>query len=90
MPTLAGLFALVALSLVAGLSLRAHSSFDVLPYSLSWALLMAAFDAALSVPILGILPMLDPRVWVGYALVAVVPLASPALRHVFTRYVAHE
>ncbi len=78
-PMIAGLFALVVLSLIAGLLLRCSSSLDVLPYSLSWAFLMAIFDAIISVPVFGWGAFLDVRVWIGYAIVAIVPLAAPAL-----------
>lgn len=77
----AGLFMCVVLSLAAGLSLRARSVFDVLPYSISWAFVMAAMDGFLSVPVFGLGAMLDWHLWIGYSIVALVPLAAPLLQH---------
>ncbi len=82
-PVVAGLFLCVTLSLIAGISLRAQSAFDVMPYSISWALIMMMCDMVLSVPILGWSTLLDWHVWPGYFIVVVVPLVAPSLRRAF-------
>ncbi len=80
---LARLFELLVLTFVAtiaGRALRHHSWKDILPYSLAWALMMAVFDALFSVPFAGWAIYADWNLWLGYALVALVPLIAPKTR----------
>lgn len=60
--------------LIAGISLRVTTVKDVLPYSLFWMLEVIALDAVFTVPFIGWQLYLDWNVWVGYVLVALVPL----------------
>ena len=71
------LCALIFIASIAGRSLRAHSWQDVLPYSVFWAGTMAVLDAVYTVPFSGWSMYTDWRLWVGYALVAIIPLLAP-------------
>ncbi len=75
-PRVAGLIALLVISVCAGRSLRAHSWRDILPYSVSWGIMTALLDAVVSVPLTGWQLYADWNVWVGYLLVALLPLFS--------------
>ena len=79
-PRIVGLLVLIAVALIAGNSLRYRAWSDILPYSLSWAVLMAVLDGLFSVPYAGWQLYFDWNVWFGYAIVAIVPLFSPYLR----------
>lgn len=79
-PRVVGLAVLISIAFFAGHSLRFSSWFDVLPYSISWALMMAVLDGIFSVPLAGWAVFADPNVWLGYALVAVLPLFAPLAR----------
>lgn len=68
------LIVLVLLATIAGLSLRRHTMRDIVPYSFVWTLEVMALDGLMSMPYTGIAIYLDWNVWVGYALVFVVPL----------------
>ena len=68
--------ALIALATLAGSSLNFHLKKDILPYSLVWVLEIAVLDALMSVPYAGWGLYLDWNVWVGYALVVLVPMFS--------------
>ena len=70
---------LILVTTIAGRSLRLHSWPDVLPYSLCWALTMGVLDAVFAVPFSGWVLYADWSLWVGYGLVAVVPLFTPLL-----------
>lgn len=73
---------LASVLLIAGISLRASTVKDILPYSIVWMLEVAALDALLSVPFTGWGIYLNWNLWVGYALVVLVPLlAVVRLRH---------
>ena len=74
------LCALIVLATIAGRSLRFHSWKDILPYSIFWALMMAGLDAIYTVPFSGWALYTDWYLWVGYGLVAAVPLLAPLLR----------
>ena len=76
-PRIIGLLVLIAVALIAGLSLRYNSWSDILPYSIAWALMMGLFDAIFSVPYSGWQLYLDWNIWFGYAVVALVPIFSP-------------
>lgn len=67
---------LASVLLIAGISLRANTAKDILPYSLVWMLEVVALDAILSVPFTGWALYLNWNVWVGYALVVFVPLLA--------------
>ncbi len=71
---------LIFLTTVAGHSLRFYSWKDILPYSAFWALMMALLDAVYTVPFSGWSMYSDWYLWVGYGLVAVVPLFTPLMR----------
>ena len=74
--------ALVAVTTVAARSLHLTTWQDMILYSISWAILVALMDAVYSVPFAGWQIYYDWKVWLGYALVALVPILSvkwPAL-----------
>ncbi len=71
---------LVIVTSIAGLSLRLHSWKDILPYSVLWALIIGLLDAVYTVPFSGWVIYGDWNLWVGYTLVAVVPLLTPLIR----------
>lgn len=75
---------LLFIASIAGRSLRVHSWQDVLPYSVFWAATMALLDAVYTVPFSGWTMYADWRLWVGYALVAIIPLLAP-YRHQLPR-----
>ena len=75
-PRFVGLLVLVALGIIAGRALRAHSWHDILPYSFSWAVMMIVFDAAMSVPLSGWGMYSNWNLWFGYAVVLLAPLLS--------------
>ena len=75
-PRVLALLILIVISIVAGRSLRASSWHDILPYSLSWGIMMAVLDGLMSVPLAGWQVFLDWNVWFGYAVVVVTPLLS--------------
>lgn len=76
------LLTLIILATIAGASLKFHLKKDILLYSFVWVLEIAALDALMSVPYAGWGLYLDWNIWVGYALVLVVPLFSSYLhRH---------
>ena len=73
------LLALIALATMAGVSLKFRFKKDILPYSVVWVIEIALLDALMSVPYAGWGMYLDWNVWLGYALVALVPLFSSYL-----------
>lgn len=75
-PRVIGLLILIATALIAGRSLRASSWRDILPYSLSWGIMMAVLDGIMSVPFAGWQVYADWNVWFGYAVVALAPLLA--------------
>lgn len=79
-PRVTSLLILIGITTYAGLSLRFHRWPDILPYSLSWALLMAVMDWIFSVPYTGWQVYLDWNIWFGYAVVAITPLFAPHFR----------
>ena len=76
-PHIFGFLILLATLAIITHSLRLVSWAEILPYSLTWALVMIALDAVLSVPVYGWSMYADWNVWVGYAIVALVPLIVP-------------
>ena len=75
-PRTLGLLVLVVTTVVAGRSLRASSWHDILPYSLSWAVIMAVFDGVMSVPFVGWEMYADWSLWLGYSVVVLGPLLA--------------
>jgi hypothetical protein len=71
---------LVAVALIASRTLRFHTWQDIFPYSLSWAFVVLLLDALLNVPISGWQMYGDWNLWLGYALVVVVPLVAPHVK----------
>lgn len=80
LPRLCGILVLVIMATIAGRSLRFASWRDILPYSFVWTVIIALFDAVYSVPFIGWQLYADWSVWVGYALVTLVPLLAPYTR----------
>lgn len=79
-PSVLSIMALVAVCVAAGSSLQARSWLDVIPYSASWAFVSALLDGVMAFPFSGWQAYADWSVWLGYALVAAVPLIAPLLR----------
>src|SRR3989344_3068294 len=79
-PRVTSLLILIGITIYAGLSLGFHRWPDILPYSLSWALLMATLDGVFSVPYTGWQMYFDWNIWFGYAVVAITPLLEPYFR----------
>lgn len=75
----AELLVLIIVATIAGRSLRFHSWKDILPYSVSWAVIAAALDIVYSVPFGGWRIYGDWNLWVGYGLVVIVPLFAAYL-----------
>lgn len=70
---------LILLSTLAGLSLQFRLKKDILPYAVIWVIEIAVLDAIMSVPYAGWGMYLDWNVWVGYALVLLVPLFAASI-----------
>ncbi|OGG80082.1 hypothetical protein A3A39_02745 [Candidatus Kaiserbacteria bacterium RIFCSPLOWO2_01_FULL_54_13] len=75
-PRAVGFLVLIITTVMAGRALRVHTWRDILPYSLSWGIMMAVFDGLMSVPLAGWEVFLDWNVWFGYAVVALGPLLA--------------
>ena len=78
-PRMVGLLVLIGLALMAGSSLRLYTWSDILPYAITWAVLMAILDGIFSVPYAGWQLYADLNVWFGYLVVLVAPLFAPYL-----------
>lgn len=78
----AELIVLIITVTIAGRSLRFNSWKDILPYSILWVVIMALLDAVYTVPLSGWGIYADWNLWLGYALVALVPLFAPSTRMV--------
>jgi hypothetical protein len=76
-PRLAELAVLVVIATIAGRSLHLHSWKDILPYSFFWALTAFALDAVYTLPFAGTSMYANWNLWIGYALVMLLPLAAP-------------
>lgn len=79
-PRLCELLVLVIVSTVAGRSLRLNSWKDILPYSFLWALTALGLDYVITVPLSGVQIYANWNLWIGYALVMLLPLAAPQTR----------
>lgn len=71
---------LVVITTIAARSIRMGSWKDILPYSASWAVVALVLDALFLVPFSGWALYASWSVWVGYALVAIVPLVTSLSR----------
>ena len=65
---------------IAGHSLLKTSWKDVLPYSIVWTLIAMILDTLYVLPIATSAMYSDWALWLGYALVTVVPLLAPYMR----------
>jgi hypothetical protein len=79
-PRIFQLAVLIALSIIAGRSLKFSSWTDILPYSIFWAVMMGLLDFVYTVPFGGVQIYTDWNLWVGYALVVILPLFAPLTR----------
>ena len=79
LPRIATLLLLVVLATVAGKSLRLRLWTDIAPYSVLWAMMMALLDSIFVVPFSGWSIYYDPSLWIGYAVVVIVPLFAPKM-----------
>lgn len=68
---------LVISTTVATWHLPVRSVKDILPYSLTWGITIAIIDGCLAAPSESWGIYADPNLWVGYALVVIVPLILP-------------
>ncbi|HUO50555.1 MAG TPA: hypothetical protein VMU25_03295 [Candidatus Paceibacterota bacterium] len=66
--------------IVAGNSLRYRTWKDIMPYSIVWALVVAILDGIFTYPSQGLALYSEWISWVGYALVALLPLCAPYFR----------
>jgi CTP:molybdopterin cytidylyltransferase MocA len=66
--------------IAAGQSLRMRNWKDILPYSIGWAAVAAALDAFLAARFQGWSLYSQWSVWLGYALIATLPLLSVYFR----------
>ena len=74
------LLVLVVVLSIATRSLSRASWRDIVPYSFGWMIIVVALDAFYTVPISGLAIFSDWNVWVGYALMAVIPLIASHMR----------
>lgn len=70
------LIALAGVTTVAARALRLPNWKDLAPYTVSWALVAVVFDALFLVPFSGWSLYATWSVWVGYALVAILPILT--------------
>lgn len=75
-PRIVNLIVLIATSVIAGRALKAHTWSDILPYSLSWGIVVAIIDGIMLLPFGGWQIYTNWSVWFGYALVALSPLLA--------------
>jgi hypothetical protein len=67
------LIALAAVTIIAGRSLHLSNRMDLIPYAIGWAIVAIALDTIFLVPFSGWVLFASWSVWVGYALIAVLP-----------------
>jgi len=79
-PRLCELVVLVIVATIAGRSLHFNSWKDIIPYSFGWAVIAFAIDTILTLPFSGLAMYSNWNLWVGYALVMLLPLAAPQTR----------
>ena len=87
---IARLVMLVIIATIAGRSTRFDSWKDILPYSIFWAFTVLALDAVFTYPFSGVAMYSNWNLWIGYALVLLLPLAAPQTKvfHDDTRGIA--
>lgn len=71
---------LVVIITIAGRSLRVDNWKDLVPYTFVWAVIAALLDGLFLVPFSGWALYSSWSVWVGYALVVVIPLFTSLRR----------
>ena len=76
---IARLIMLVIITAIAGRALRFRSWKDILPYAIFWAFTVVVLDAVFTLPFSGIAMYSNRNLWVGYALVMLLPLAAPQM-----------
>lgn len=74
------LAALAAITTIAARSLRLPTILDYVPYTCAWAGVAVILDAVFLVPFSGFVIYSSWSVWVGYALVALIPLVTSIRR----------
>jgi len=74
------IFTLAVITTIAGRSLRLASWKDIIPYSVGWAIVAIILDLVFLVPFSGLALYASWSVWVGYALVAIIPLLTSIWR----------
>jgi len=79
-PRLVAVLVLAVVATIAGRSLRYSRAKDIIPYLFTWTVMVALLDAVFSVPYSGWQMYADWNVWVGYALVCLIPLLAPYTR----------
>ena len=79
-PHIAELAVLVVVATIAGRSLLLDSWKDILPYSFFWVFTIAILDGVMNIPLVGAGFYADWNLWIGYALILLVPLAAPQTR----------
>jgi len=79
-PRLIGFLVLLCVTWAASRALSERHPLDVLPYSIGWAVIVVLLDAVFAVPYTGWILYQDWNVWVGYALVVVMPPLMKASR----------
>jgi hypothetical protein len=70
------LLILTVVTTIAARSLNLHHWIDIAPYSFTWAGVAMALDVIYKVPFLGWFYFADWTLWVGYALIIIVPLIT--------------
>lgn len=78
---LALLAVLVVSTAIATWHLPVRTVKDTFPYSLTWGVSIAIIDGCLAAPSGSWQIYADPNLWVGYALVVIVPLILPRRMH---------
>ncbi len=73
------LFALLSITTIAGMSMHFVNWRDLVPVSLAWAAIAAGMDGVFLVPFSGWALYANWSVWVGYTLIALIPLIAHML-----------
>lgn len=76
-PRVLSIAVLIAVTGIAARSLRYASAKDIAPYSIAWAIIAGLLDIIFTVPYAGWAMFSDWNIWVGYALVATIPVLTP-------------
>lgn len=71
---------LIIVTTIAGRALRFNLWPDILPYSLAWAVIAFFLDILYNVPFYGWGIFSNWILWVGYALIVLIPLMAPKTR----------